>query len=143
MKHPLVAPLGALAVGVAFSQLAVFSFSETLLSVVLLGALALLGLRAGAYRAGFVACLSGFFACGIMLGSRPDVPDPLRVDRVWIEGRDEADDPVRLCGWVRRPPESVDYGDRFVLVEGLHRLEACRALGEETIPAFEVNARLR
>jgi ParB-like nuclease domain len=24
-------------------------------------------------------------------------------------------------------------GDRFVLVEGLHRLEACKALGEETI----------
>ncbi len=34
-------------------------------------------------------------------------------------------------------------GDRFVLVEGLHRLEACRALGEEIIPAYEVNARLR
>src|SRR6516162_1593126 len=26
-----------------------------------------------------------------------------------------------------------DDGDRFVLVEGLHRLEACKALGEETI----------
>jgi sulfiredoxin len=24
-------------------------------------------------------------------------------------------------------------GDRFVLVHGLHRLEACKALGEETI----------
>ena len=27
-------------------------------------------------------------------------------------------------------------GDRFVLVEGLHRLEACKALGEETIVGF-------
>ncbi len=34
-------------------------------------------------------------------------------------------------------------GDRFVLVEGLHRLEACRALGETTIAAYEVAARLR
>ena len=34
-------------------------------------------------------------------------------------------------------------GDRFVLVEGLHRLEACRSLGEEAIAAYEVNARLR
>jgi sulfiredoxin len=32
-------------------------------------------------------------------------------------------------------------GDRFVLVEGLHRLEACRSLGEETILAFLVQAR--
>jgi uncharacterized ParB-like nuclease family protein len=31
-------------------------------------------------------------------------------------------------------------GDRFVLVEGLHRLEACKALGEETIDAFLVTA---
>jgi hypothetical protein len=29
-------------------------------------------------------------------------------------------------------------GDRFVLVEGLHRLEACKALGEETIVGFLV-----
>jgi uncharacterized ParB-like nuclease family protein len=27
-------------------------------------------------------------------------------------------------------------GDRFVLVEGLHRLEACNSLGEETIVGF-------
>jgi len=31
-------------------------------------------------------------------------------------------------------------GDRFVLVEGLHRLEACRALGEETIVGYLVQA---
>jgi sulfiredoxin len=33
-------------------------------------------------------------------------------------------------------------GERFVLVEGLHRLEACRALGEETVLAYLVQARL-
>ncbi|MFQ5619301.1 MAG: ParB N-terminal domain-containing protein [Rhodospirillales bacterium] len=32
-------------------------------------------------------------------------------------------------------------GDRFVLVSGLHRLEACKALGEETINAHLVQAR--
>jgi uncharacterized ParB-like nuclease family protein len=31
-------------------------------------------------------------------------------------------------------------GDRYVLVEGLHRLEACKALGEETIVGFLVLA---
>jgi ParB-like chromosome segregation protein Spo0J len=32
-------------------------------------------------------------------------------------------------------------GERFVLVEGLHRLEACKALGEQTIPGYLVQAR--
>ncbi|GHD60099.1 chromosome partitioning protein ParB [Thalassobaculum fulvum] len=32
-------------------------------------------------------------------------------------------------------------GKRFVLVEGLHRLEACKALGEETILGNRVQAR--
>jgi ParB-like chromosome segregation protein Spo0J len=32
-------------------------------------------------------------------------------------------------------------GERFVLVEGLHRLEAARALGEKTIVGFRVDAR--
>ena len=30
---------------------------------------------------------------------------------------------------------------RFVLVEGLHRLEACKSLGEEKIQAYLVQAR--
>jgi ParB-like chromosome segregation protein Spo0J len=32
-------------------------------------------------------------------------------------------------------------GERFVLVEGLHRLEACKALGETTIIGYVVQAR--
>jgi len=32
-------------------------------------------------------------------------------------------------------------GDRFVLVEGLHRLEACKQLGEATIFGYLVQAR--
>jgi sulfiredoxin len=31
-------------------------------------------------------------------------------------------------------------GTRFVLVEGLHRLEACKALGETTVTAYLVQA---
>lgn len=37
--------------------------------------------------------------------------------------------------WVRRDE------DRYVLVEGLHRLEACKTLGERTITAVLVQAR--
>jgi len=33
-------------------------------------------------------------------------------------------------------------GKRFVLIEGMHRLEALRALGEETIEGFLAHARL-
>lgn len=33
-------------------------------------------------------------------------------------------------------------GDRYVLIEGLHRLEALRALGEANINAYLVRARL-
>jgi sulfiredoxin len=32
-------------------------------------------------------------------------------------------------------------GARLVLVEGLHRLEACKALGETTIAGYLVQAR--
>lgn len=32
-------------------------------------------------------------------------------------------------------------GDRFVLVEGFHRLEALKALGEETVEGYIVQAR--
>ena len=34
-------------------------------------------------------------------------------------------------------------GKRYILVSGLHRLEACRALGEETILAILGGARMR
>lgn len=38
-------------------------------------------------------------------------------------------------------PISVRRGrERFVLITGLHRLEACKALGEETIVAIVVGA---
>jgi ParB-like chromosome segregation protein Spo0J len=34
-------------------------------------------------------------------------------------------------------------GDRFVLVEGLHRLEACRSLGETHITGYLTHAALK
>lgn len=42
-----------------------------------------------------------------------------------------------------RIPIQVRQGKgRYVLVEGLHRLEACKSLGEETITGLLVGARL-
>lgn len=42
----------------------------------------------------------------------------------------------------QRTPIMVRLGrERLVLVEGLHRLEACRSLGEETIVGIIVQAR--
>ena len=34
-------------------------------------------------------------------------------------------------------------GKRFVLLEGLHRLEACRSLGEQTIAGLRVQVRMK
>ena len=42
----------------------------------------------------------------------------------------------------RMPILVREDGQRFVLIEGFHRLEGCRALGETTIMAFLVQARL-
>jgi ParB-like chromosome segregation protein Spo0J len=41
----------------------------------------------------------------------------------------------------RTPILVREDGERFVLVEGLHRLEACRWLGEQTISAYLVQSR--
>jgi len=42
----------------------------------------------------------------------------------------------------QRSPILVRQGNnRMVLIEGLHRLEACRSLGEETIVGYIVQAR--
>jgi len=39
--------------------------------------------------------------------------------------------------------DTKDPSGRFVLVEGLHRLEALKALGETQVTAFLVQARIR
>ena len=42
----------------------------------------------------------------------------------------------------RTPIMVREDGKRYVLIEGLHRLEACKLLGEETIRGLLVQARL-
>lgn len=42
---------------------------------------------------------------------------------------------------VKVPIQVRKDGDRLILVEGLHRLEAARALGEETVPGIFVGAK--
>mgnify|MGYP002635641623 CR=1 FL=1 len=42
---------------------------------------------------------------------------------------------------VKVPIQVRQDGDRVVLVEGLHRLEAARALGETTVPGIFVGAK--
>ena len=41
----------------------------------------------------------------------------------------------------RTPIQLRAAGDNFVLVEGLHRLEALKALGEDTVQAYLVQVR--
>jgi sulfiredoxin len=45
-------------------------------------------------------------------------------------------------GGLQTPIQVRQDKDRYVLVAGLHRLEAIRSLGETTIQAFIVHARL-
>jgi ParB-like chromosome segregation protein Spo0J len=74
----------------------------------------------------------------------------LRIDRIYVPvKRRQTLDPLK----VRRIAESMlqngqetairvrEDGERFVLVEGLHRLEACRSLGEQTVEGYSVQAR--
>jgi sulfiredoxin len=46
-----------------------------------------------------------------------------------------------LADGLQTPILVREDGDRFVLVEGLHRLEASRALGETAIAGYRVSAR--
>ena len=58
--------------------------------------------------------------------------DPNKVEAIAVNMIDEG----------QKTPIQVRQGNgRLVLVEGLHRLEACRALGEDTIKAIFVQAR--
>ncbi len=58
--------------------------------------------------------------------------DPRRVDAIAASILEQG----QLVPILVRPD-----GERFVLVEGLHRLEACKALGETTILGLVVRAR--
>lgn len=74
----------------------------------------------------------------------------IRIDEIYVpvkrrqtlrpETVDELAESILEVG--QKVPISVRRGrrDRFVLISGLHRLEACKALGEETITAIVVSA---
>jgi competence protein ComEC len=122
VKYPLVAPLAALSGGIVVAQFAAFSRWETLLSILLLALLSLLGLAREGLRAGAAACLACFFAVGILVASRPAQDDAHSIRQILAEHGENTDDPVRLRGSVRVPPENLEDADRFVLeMESVYR----------------------
>ena len=158
MTYPLVAPLAALMAGIAAAQYATFSFRETLISTTLLLGLAAVGRRAGSLRAGAAACLAGFVFAGALLASLPDPPDPLLISSVLEQEQANLDDPIRLRGYVRVPPEPLELADQFVLEVELvfkdtkarggvrvivRRREGDRSLGLEYGRRIEFLCRLR
>ncbi len=75
---------------------------------------------------------------------------PVKIDEIYVpaaqrsaldrEKVDEIAESILADGM--RVPIGVRWdGKRYVLVSGVHRLEACKALGEETIAALVVRAR--
>ena len=73
----------------------------------------------------------------------------IRIDEVYVPSKHRRDlDPGAVEALAEsilevglQTPISVRRdGERFVLVNGVHRLEACKALGEETITAIVVRA---
>lgn len=63
---------------------------------------------------------------------RRSTVDPKRVDEIAAS--------ILEVG-LKEPILVREDGDRFVLVEGLHRLEAAKALGETSIDGFRVQVR--
>jgi len=120
MKYPLVAPLAAFSSGIVAAQYAAFSFRESSISILLLLALALTGLLAGAPRAGAAACLAGLALAGALWTCFPTPSDPLLITAVVERERLDLRDPVRLRGWVREPAQVRRDQQQFVLaVESL------------------------
>lgn len=70
-----------------------------------------------------------------------DIYIPMQRRRTLDQQKVEALAEVILVEGQKAPILVRPDGKRFVLIEGLHRLEACRALGETTIPAYLVQAR--
>ena len=125
VRIPLFAPLAAFACGVWAARLVAFDSSQAFAAAAALAGLGLLGLRAPNWRAGLTALACAFGLTGVAVGS---IEQPSRADRVDLALRDALTPgyrTVRLSGWVRRPPEALDYGDQFVLeAESIHRGDA-------------------
>lgn len=76
----------------------------------------------------------------------------IRIDEIYVPtARRKTIDPAKVQTLAENILEEGQHdpimirrdGERFVLVEGLQRLEACRSLGEETIVAILVQAKRR
>ena len=74
----------------------------------------------------------------------------LKIDEIYVpaDRRKELDPQVieqvaeeMMEGAEERPVQVRQGKDRYVLVKGVNRLEACKALGEKTIQAIIVQAR--
>jgi competence protein ComEC len=146
-----VAPLAAFSAGLVASEYATFSFRELTVAILLLMALAWLGLWRGTWRAAVVACCTGFLLLGALWASFPRGPGPdcisNVVDRLDLDLRQA----VMVRGWVREPTAGVANRDQFVLaVETVNgdvratgglRVSAYRQPGQEPL-ALEYGERV-
>lgn len=75
---------------------------------------------------------------------------PVKIDEIYVPtdrrkeiNQSEIDTIVSemMDGEARKPVRVREGKGRFVLVEGVNRLEACKTVGDETIPAYIVQAR--
>lgn len=80
-----------------------------------------------------------------MLRNRPFPVDKIYVPAAKRKTLDSAKVHAIAEDWLangqKTPIQVREDGDRFVLVEGLHRLEAAKKLGEQTITGILVQAR--
>lgn len=80
----------------------------------------------------------------------------LEIERIYVPVKRAKDlDPARVAALaedmlehgqttpIRVRLEQRPEGERYVLIEGLHRLEALKALGERTVIGFVVQPRIR
>lgn len=66
---------------------------------------------------------------------------PVKMRKTLDQGKLETIAESIMEGGAQIPVKVRPGKDRFVLVKGLHRLEAARALGEETIAALIISRR--
>ncbi len=109
----MVAPLAAVAAGALAARFVALDFPVWLAVALALGLAACLGLALSRSAPGAALCLTALVACGAGAVVLPDSPDPHRIDRL-LNGLDLSI-PVRLGGWVRRPPEALVDADQFIL----------------------------
>ena len=115
MRLPLAAPLAAVSGGVFAARFADFSTLNVVLAALFACALAGWGLRAPSMWAGEAAGLLGLALCGAWLHDVAAAPRPCGAVQVLERMEVDLADPVRLRGWVKRPPEALGDADRFDL----------------------------